>query len=190
MSIQSFINSPFNKPAPIPAPVVYSLENLWKPSVAKQVPVAPDDEIFDFEIVKNDTDTATLTLVVPAGTYNLQMLACFSPANNDQLLSYGQLLLYDTVSNTVLAESQGYSGVSQADNVGVFWIFNHEQLIKFTTSKTISLLFQYSESKGPLDIRTGTVPTPRAGITGVVSYNPRAVLTKVPDEPTVIIPTF
>jgi hypothetical protein len=190
MSIQSFINSPYNKPAPIPAPVVYTLANQYLPSVSAQVPQSPDDNIYDFQLIKDATNSNVLTLVVPAGTYNLQMLACFGPANNDQTIAYGQLLLYDTIANVVLAESTGFSGISKADNVNAYWIFNHEQLIKFTTSKTVSLIYQYADSNGPLDIRTGNIPTPYAGLTGAVNYNPKVILTKVPDEPLVIIPTF
>lgn len=190
MSIRSFINSPYNKPAPIPAPVVYELVDLNTPSVAVQVPANVGSDILDYKLLRDVTGVNTLSLVVPAGTYNLQMVACFSPSNNDQVLSYGQILLYDTVANVVLAESQGYSGICQRSNVDAFWIFNHEQLIKFTTQKTVSLIFNYAENLNPLEIRTGNIPTPALGITGVVDYTPKITFTKVPDEPNVIIPTF
>jgi hypothetical protein len=190
MSIQSFINSPFNKPAPIPAPVVYSLVDLHTPGVAAQVPQNVGADILDYDLIRDATGVNTLTLVVPAGTYNLEMVACFSPSSNDQILSYGQILLYDTVANVVLAESQGYSGACATSNVDAFWIFNHEQLIKFTTQKTVSLTFNYAENLQVLDIRTGNIPTPQLGVTGAVNYTPRITFTKVPDEPTVIIPTF
>ena len=191
MSVRSFIDSPYNKPAPI-IPTVLSLVNLrdkGEEHEVNQLPANNGETIGKVDIVVQNTDPLPapadrITLTVPAGTYNLAMFGAYKAQANVSTVAYAQLVLLDTVSSEILTESSSTS--YECSNVDfAYCVFNHEQLIRFTEPKTVTLQFWYSNSNNMVVAFTEKKTNP----TGY-DYNPRAIFTKVPDEPSQIIPTF
>jgi len=113
MSISSFINSP--KP-------VYTVINTAGP-----IDVPAGAPLESFEIITDGTDP--LTVSVPAGTYDLQMIAGINPNNGNETIGLSVLQLVDITDagSIVLAQSNSASFYGAGANVII--AFNHTQRI-------------------------------------------------------------
>lgn len=114
MSISSFINSP--KP-------VYTVVNT-----AGSIVLPTGADLETVEVITDATDV--LTVSVPAGTYDLQMIAGINPANGADLTvgaSFLQLVDITDLTSTVIAQSNSASFSGTGANV--ILTFNHTQRI-------------------------------------------------------------
>ena len=114
MSISSFINSP--KP-------VFTVVNT-----AGSIVLPTGADLETVEVITDATDV--LTVSVPAGTYDLQMIAGINPANGADLTvgaSFLQLVDITDLTSTVIAQSNSASFSGTGANV--ILTFNHTQRI-------------------------------------------------------------
>jgi hypothetical protein len=145
MSISSLINSPRAK---------YEIKNLKTlTDVFKAQVLAVNNGVASVvtNIVSDAAGTTPLTLTIPAGTYDFQMVGTIGTALVDTTIHYAQLFIVDTTSGVAIGSSSSKSFVTSTSltNVGpaavgtdvtstakMFFNFNETVRIVLTSSST------------------------------------------------------
>jgi len=151
MSIQSFINSPFNKSnSTIPATPAPPLEivNLKPPGVGGSIAILPANpgglNIGKVNAIYN-ADGTTRTLFVPAGTYNATLYLPIIPTSNDSSISSMQAVIVNNATGDVVLSSSTESYVVTNVDFSVF-VFDVEDLITIPADITVRFEVWYADA--------------------------------------------
>ena len=135
-----------NSPNP---PYLYKIENAYtNPLDADIGPAVPTDitgDLIDIEIIQN-ADGSPQTLTLPAGTYNIQMIATIGTAESDAEIYNAILALVDNGTGNIITITN--SNVLFGGNVPTnsFAIFNETHRIVLTSQTVVRLLLKYGNA--------------------------------------------
>ena len=151
MSIQSFINSPFNKSSStLPATQSPALEivNAKVDAVSGYISemaataggnISKVDALFD-------VSGAVLPLFVPAGTYNATIYVPIQPTSADGFIGTVQAVIVNTATNGAVLTSNTVSFSAGAATDYEALIFDTEDLITIPADITVKLQIWYGNS--------------------------------------------
>jgi len=148
--VQSYLN---NSPT-----TIYTLKNLYQTGAGSGISrnlVANDGTTTRNDPVLFNAAGGTAIIVVPAGTYTLNMKirikiqTAVVPSTN---MTYGELAVYNasdpTVFTTKIAVSSSASFVQSVASGSTFIDINDTQRIVLATTTTLSMVYTYSNSVG------------------------------------------
>ena len=163
MSIQSFINSPFNTsnatvPA-IPAPAL-TIVNLKPGNVTgaiAEMPANPGGANIGKVNAIYDAAGNPLTLFVPAGTYNATLYLPVIPTDNDSNIGSMQAVVVNNATGNVVLSSSTESFIVSNVDYSVF-VFDVEDLVTIPADITVRFEVWYSDATAQFAIANRVSP--------------------------------
>jgi len=142
-------NALLNSPNPL---FQYYMENEESPIL---IPANATGDLIQIYAIQTSTGSKK-TLTIPAGTYNIQMIATLGSAIADTLVSCAQLGLFDSTTNYLIATSQSCPYIGGADPSNSFTQINTTQRVVFTSSTTVEVKLLFTNASKDFNIITNT----------------------------------
>jgi hypothetical protein len=145
MSNYALINSPNS-------PFEYYMENENSPIL---IPSNTTGALIPVIAIQTSTGT-TKTLTIPAGTYNIQMIATLGSAIADTSIYCAQLALFNNTTGVLIATSQSCPYIGGDDPTNSFTHINTTQRIVLTSDTIVKVVLLFTYASQNFNIITNT----------------------------------
>ena len=131
-----------NSPNP---PYDYTIENAYlsAPNIGQTLTTDTTGDLKVLNIIQN-ADGSTQTLTLPAGTYEIQMIATIGATNIDAIINYASLGLVDDVASELITMTTANTYISSPVSNKFFNYFYNTQRIVLTSQTTVRLVLFYA----------------------------------------------